>query len=340
MLFQTRYYDQGEGVGFGGSDQASTETINVPGTKTPGDVDPFNATEEQLRNLEEEIDSKVEDKEDVSVDETDESEKSDQSDDADIEQDSQEFMEEDELLEEMQMMGLGEYTDVRQALLALRDLKSSTNKEHQVITRLTEVAKNLNVSPEDIIESIATLNPREMGTQGPQYQNIDKALSKYDTDENSGKFYRDITNAMLEDISPAIAGQFARVFNGLEGKYSDLAMDFKLLKFTSNPKNTGWSGRENEIKEALHLNPKFNDKPNAIDLATKWINFNSESASSKKQISIGVKEKLQKLRENKRKGFVDAPGRGTPHGKKPKEMTQADREAIMDDADKRGISLI
>jgi len=237
-----------------------------------------------------------------------------------------------------------EYGSVREALLGLHEKHSALEPEYQkinqVMQRLDQVAKALNVSPDDVIASLGSIDPRNVADQGPQWENTDKYLGGVNFDDpNAATFHKGMAGAILQDVLPAVQGQFGRILNGLYSDIADVRTDMSLNKFMGNSKNAEWVGREADIKHALEMNPGYRDKPNAIDLATRWIKAGAEPKSVKKQVSDNVRKALQEIQAKKRAGHLESPGRGIPSGKAPTDLDKMSHDqvgALIDDAERKG----
>jgi len=316
-----------------------TERINVlPGKDTGApDVDPFTATPEELVNLEkeqsgEEIPPETPPEGEEIPPET-------------TPPDLSEF-EMDAESEKAYLADLGpdfaQYGSIREALLELKqghdNLEPAYQRDHQVVERLDKLAKALGGSVDDVIGSLAELDPQKMAQYSPQYANLNQFVQT-NVEAEHQPFYQQMTAAMLQDIVPAVQAQFSRMINSIASDITGLRTDMQIDKFIANPKNSEWVGREADIKHALDMNPKYKGERNAMDLATRFIKAGAEPAPVKRQVSEQVRKKMQDIQARKRAGHLEGPGRGAPAGKPETDIDKMSHDqvgALLDDAERRG----
>lgn len=341
-MFKNLFLRDGESVSGGAAPAIPiTPVVNAPAEKVENDFNPFDATEEQLAGLNKDKTptDQIEITDDIVNDTSDDGKPKE----TPLAESEFESVSEADLLEEM---GMSEYPDLRTAMSALKTLKSSTNTDKQQLARLAQAAKNTGsgATVDDIIASLEGISPDKMASQGPQWANIDKFLGQH-TDAENVPFYKNMMSAALQDMIPQIQGQFSRLIQTIAGDYDGLKEDFSLDKFMrqtndkGEPKNASWKGREQEIKDALKLNPQYKGKPNAIALATQFIAAGKEPPSVSEKVAKETRKKLQILQSKKRGSHLEGPGRSTPPGKATTDinkMTTKQLESVMENAEKKG----
>jgi len=256
-------------------------------------------------------------------------------------------MTEEELLAELELDG--RYSDVRSALLAYKQLEGDYTREHQVTERLEQTAKRLGLPADDLLKSLAELDPRGQATKGgPSFGNFERFLAE-NTETQFHDFYRSMAGALSEDMKTQIMGGFGRLLQSLESGIDDVRLDMQIDKFlrvadkAGNLVNQDWIGREGELKKALEINPQWRDNPNRIDLARRFVMAGKEPKKEASRVNEKAKQLVQGLREKQRARFAETPGRALPRRsgdkKGPDGFTDKEREAFLDDADRRGLRL-
>lgn len=334
-MFKNLFLRDGETVSGGDAPVIPiAPVVNAP-KKVEGDINPFEATEEELVSLNTEKETPTD-----QIEITDDG-KSKETPLAESEFDS---IPEADLLKEFNLEG--EYDDVRAALSAHKTLKLSTNTDRQQLARLAQAAKNTGsgATVDDIIASLEGISPDKMATQGPQWANVNKFLDQHSDAENVS-FYKNMMSAALQDMIPQIQGQFSRLIQTIAGDYDGLKEDFSLDKFMRQTndkgelKNASWKGREKEIKDALKLNPQYRGKPNAIALAAQFIMAGKEPVSVSEKVAKETRKKLQIIQNKARISHLERPGRSTLPGKATTDinkMKPAQLEGIIDKAEESG----
>jgi hypothetical protein len=313
MNLREKYFAPGEGSAFGGIDMQTETVINA----VPADVqvnykatgkelaDPFNATPEQLK------DAYLNDKKP-----------------ADVKPAVDELPATDEILPEqtggfdekawLQDHGVDDYETVEDAILGYRQKLASLEPEYQRVngsaSRLEKAAQKLGMTPDELLGAFDEADPRSMAQHQPGFKNLDTFLGKGHFTAEFAPIISEMAQAILADVSPNVASQFARLFNDLEAQVNEFKIDMSLDKFTRDEKNAEWRGRENEIKEALKINPQWKNKPNAIDLARRFILAGVEPKSVKQTVNETAKQKILDYQKRQKEGKFESPGRANIPG--------------------------
>lgn len=337
-----------------------TETISAsPGKTGSGDIDPFKATPEQLENLAKEQKNKGKEPDVKTIDSKDpniielpgdeeppppgseEPGKRFGIDDFELDPDS----------EKAYLADLGpdfeDYSSIKEALLDLKQkhtaLEPEYDKANQVKTRLDSMAKAMATDTETLMRALGNMDPKRMAQTAAGMQQLEGLLNKTDfDDETAVPFYSRLGNAIMQDVIPAVQGQFSRHINSMTDDIQKLRSDMMLDRFTRDSKNVEWVGREQEIKHALEMNPQYREQPNAIQMATRWIKAGKEPPTVRKQVAEKTKKKMQELEAKKRSGYLEGPGRATPPAKPVTDVEKMTRDQLgnlIDDAEKRGATL-
>lgn len=349
MLNNLFLRDGGNAVSGGSAPETPiAPVINAPAEKVEGDINPFEATPEELANLNEKEKETPADQIEITddiVDDTPDDGKPKETPLAESEFDS---ISEADLLAELGLEG--EYPDLRTAMSALKTLKGSTNTDRQQLARLAQAAKNTGsgATVDDIIASLEGISPDKMAGQGPQWANVDKFLEQHSDAENI-PFYKNLMSNAIRDMIPQIQSQFSQIIQTIAGDYDGLKEDFSLDKFMRQTndkgelKNASWKGREQEIKDALKLNPQYRGKPNAIALATQFIMAGKEPPSVSEKVAKETRKKLQILQSKKRSSHLEGPGRSAPPGKATTDINKFSTkqlEGVIENAEKKGHKFI
>lgn len=249
------------------------------------------------------------------------------------------YKDDTELLKELDIEG----DNIRDVLLAqkqqIADADTSYNKISPQAKRLESLATKLGISPDDVLSSLETLDPRNAAAEGPQWGDLDDFLAKNNVAAEHQPFYKNLATALLNGIAPQIQGQFGRLLNSYDGRFDRVDFDRQVDRFLSkkdkdgNEVNSDWNGRQEEIWQTLQDNPKKLGKPNQIDWATRYIKAGETPKTVKKLASKEARERLQDIERKRREKSLESPGRGTDL--KP-EGGSDDPTSLNYDTEKRG----
>lgn len=207
-----------------------------------------------------------------------------------------------------------EYTSVREALTDLIGKNKNFQSEFEPLKRLSDqlesIGKALNVPPDELLGYLQDLNPQNMATAGPQWENTDKFLASQNIAEDYKPFYKNLAGSLAQDIRTQMQSEIARAFHSLNGQMNDMQFQGQMSKFMSNPKNAerakGFS--EKQIKQVIQQT-NMTGKPNAIDFAVRFLLAGQEPPAQKKAVNVEAKNIAQNLLKKIRETGGEPAGR-------------------------------
>lgn len=243
-----------------------------------------------------------------------------------------------------------EYDNIRDLVMDLhqgkKELERTFGEEHPLVDRIQTMAKNLNTTPENVIEAMSNaLDPRRAAAPPEKmFENFENFIGKTEFEEpEHGTFYRQMAGALYADIVAGLESRFGRILNGYDNRFDEMALDYRLDKVLADPKHEGWKNRRNEIRSLL-LDPAHDSKRNksdAIEWAMRYITAGEKPKSVKEEVNKLTKEQLQEIEARKRKYYTEGPGRAPMASKLPpdtRNFTREQLEAELKRFDREGVS--
>jgi hypothetical protein len=261
-----------------------------------------------------------------------------------------EYASEAEWIKDLGLTFEKEYENIRDLVMDLhqgkKELERRYGDEHPLVDKINTMAKNLNTTPEAVVEAISnSLDPRRAAAPPEKmFDNFEKFLGQTQFEEDHAPdFYRTMAGALYSDIVAGLESRFGRLLNSYDSRFDEMQLDYQLDKVLGDPKHEGWKHRRNEIRSVL-LDPAHasrRGKSDSIEWAMRYISAGEKPTSVEEKARQLTKEQIQKIEERKRKYYSEGPGRSPMTGKMPSEVrnfTREQLEAELKRLDREGIS--